>query len=140
MSTHTETTTCETCGYVVDDDGDCLREGETGEQCPSYVHPDRIEQQIAEAAAGANFGEPTAAKRGRNPRWPYVPVIRYTPPEGKSYTTQLRKRAFATRDEAETFAQDHIASARQSLARQLADPRCRVLREHYGLPTEIDQP
>jgi hypothetical protein len=47
--------------------------------------------------------KPTAAKRGRNPRFPYVPII-----QDGSRTSQIRGFAFATRDEALTFAARHI--------------------------------
>jgi len=48
----------------------------------------------------------TAAKRGRNPRFPYVPVVVYHPADNsRGYTVQPR----ATRDEAIAYAEQYIA-------------------------------
>lgn len=80
----------------------------------------------------ADHGKPTAVKRGRNPRWPYVPVI-----DHGTHTEQIVKRAFATRDEAIACAARVIEGRAADLARKLADPRYRALREQYGLPREI---
>lgn len=55
----------------------------------------------AEAAAECDFGKPSARKSGRNPKWPYVPVI--VSPTGR--TTQIRMRAFATRAEAVAYSE-----------------------------------
>ena len=45
---------------------------------------------IAEVVALADFGQPGAVKRGRNPRWPYVPVVAYTVPGLASGSTVVR--------------------------------------------------
>lgn len=92
---------------------------------------------IAAAAAAADFGTPSARKAGRNPRWPYLPMVVTTAINGRPETTIIRKRAFATREEAVAFATRHIDSMRDSLARRLADPRERALREYYGLPRDL---
>jgi hypothetical protein len=83
-------------------------------------------------AAVADFGTPTARKTGRNPRWPYVPVLIVN---GRQQ--QILGYAYATRDGAIASAVDHIVYARADLAVKLADPRYRALREQYGLPREI---
>jgi hypothetical protein len=103
---------------------------------------DSIVTRIQEVAANANFGKPSAAKRGRNPKWPYVPVIDHGEVKigrHQTWTEQLRGLAFATRDEAISCAATHIANRRADLASKLADPRYRALRGQYGLPEEIFQ-
>ncbi len=93
-----------------------------------------------DVAATIELGSPSARKGGRDPRWPYVPVIVYagTPESPKGYTGQVRGLAYATRDEAVDAAERSIVATRASLARKLADPRHRALREQYGLPRELD--
>lgn len=93
----------------------------------------------AEVAAAANFGTPTARKTGRNPKCPYVPVIKVvdtSAPFG-GHTSQVLRRAFATREEAIADAEAYIARQRALLERKLNDPCHRALREHYGLPREL---
>lgn len=85
-----------------------------------------------------DFGTASSAKRGRNPRWPFVPVIRYSydGPNGvKSH--QVRGKAFATAAEAEAHAEKCISAMKRRHAEMLADPRQRAMREWYGLPREI---
>lgn len=97
-------------------------------------------EQITAAVETADLGTPTAAKRGRNPEWPYVPVIDYRAddrPHG-GFTTQIKGKAFRTRDEAVDYAASHIEAERASLARRLADRGSRALREQYGLPREVE--
>ena len=92
---------------------------------------------IAAAAAAADLGIPASRKSGRNPRWPYVPVVVTTDEAGVTRTAIIRKRAFATSAEAVEYATRHIDSLRSSLARRLADPRLRALRELHGLPRNL---
>lgn len=94
-----------------------------------------IDQTVAEA----DFGRPSARKRGQDPRWPYVPVIEHagTASAPKAYQEQIRGFAFATRAEAVASAEAHIAAERLELARKLADPRMRALREQHGLPRDL---
>lgn len=106
--------------------------------------------QIREALATAldrivaerDFGAPTAAKRGRNPSYPYVPVIKLRSDGqqlggfGSARTRQLRGLAYATREEAIQRAQQAIDSYRRQFAIDLCKPGARDLREHYGLPRE----
>lgn len=97
--------------------------------------------RIAAAAAAADYGKATAAKRGRNPKWPYVPIIdhRATPDRSRGYTQQIRGKAFATREEAVAYAQATIDANRAALAKRLADKGQRALREQYGLPRELEE-
>lgn len=74
----------------------------------------------------------SARKGGRDPRWPWVPVIRRG-----DHTAQVKGMAFATRDEAVDYAQLVLDAEAASLARKLADPRYRALREQHGLPREL---
>jgi len=50
-----------------------------------------------------------AIKRGRNPRFPYVPVI--IREDGRTHNTNT-KNAYATREEALAFAEKWIAHAK----------------------------
>lgn len=86
-----------------------------------------------DVANGIDLGQATAVKRGRDPRWPYVPVI-----DHGTYTSQVRGLAFATRAEAIEAAAAHIEANRTNIAVMLAQPRHRALREQYGLPREIE--
>lgn len=79
-----------------------------------------------------------AVKRGRNPRWPYVPVITYLNADGTPHRTeQVRGKAFATGEEATAHARRTINTRIDSLAARLALPNHRALREHYGLPRDL---
>jgi hypothetical protein len=84
-----------------------------------------------EAAAGADLGTASARKTGRNPEWPYVPVI--ITDIGRPSQGQILGRAFKTRAEAIAYAEAHIARARASLESKLAQPRFRALRAQYGI-------
>lgn len=50
----------------------------------------------------------SAAKRGRNPRFPYVPIV--VREDGRTHNTNT-KNAYATRDEAVAYAQKWIDHA-----------------------------
>ncbi len=93
----------------------------------------------AEVAARVDHGRPSALKRGRNPKWPYVPVILFdgTPDSPRGRQEQILGRAFVTRDEAVEYAAAVIENRRNDLARKLAAPAQRALREWYGLPREL---
>ncbi|MGF7123297.1 hypothetical protein AB4Z09_25745 [Rhodococcus sp. TAF43] len=91
---------------------------------------------MATAAAIADLGPPGAVKRGRNARWPYVPILELT----GGRTQQLRGLAYATRGEAVAQAEREIETARASLARRLLVSRHRSLREQFGLPRELPEP
>ena len=93
---------------------------------------------IEAAVAKRNFGEPVAFKRGRRAEWPYVPAIHYgrTGPD-KVHTHQIRRKAFATRDEALACAAAAIEYQKAEFRRRLLMPRMRALREQYGLPIEL---
>lgn len=102
-----------------------------------------FDAKVAEVVAALFLGEPSAAKRGRNPAWPYVPVVDFTR-EGMTgphatRTEQLKGFAFQTREAAVEFARGHIAGRRLSLAASLKMPRMRALRRHHGLPEEIPE-
>ena len=96
-----------------------------------------VDSRIAEATASADFGTPSARKTGRNPKYPYVPVItdlgHHSDGSGQQ---QIKGLAYATREEAVEAATRHIARERQTLAERLAEPRHRALREQHGLPRE----
>ena len=99
-----------------------------------------LELQIACVVAQQDFGAPTAVKRGRNPKWPYVPVIHHasdTRACSTGRTEQIRRRAFVTREEAIECARRVIARRREFFTKQLFTPRLRALRKQYGLPSEI---
>lgn len=92
--------------------------------------------EIERVVASLDLGTPTARKAGRNPSWPYVPIVKVSD-AGLHQTSQIKGLAYATREEAVKVAERHIEALRASLARKLATPSYRALREHYGLPREI---
>lgn len=90
----------------------------------------------AEAAALAvQDYKPSAAKRGRNPKWPHVPVLIVGGGTSKpgGYTQQIKGKAFATHEEAVAYAQLHIDNLRTSLEARLAMPNHRALRAQYDV-------
>lgn len=92
------------------------------------------------ARHAALAGTPGAVKRGRDSRWPYVPIVCLPDrPDGAyaAQTSQIRGRAFATRDEAIADAAAYLERGRAAFAADLLEPRHRALREHWGLPREI---
>lgn len=101
-----------------------------------------LAEQIEQVVADLDLGTASARKGGRRSEWPYVPVIlsNSTAPGGgvgKGQAAQIKGLAYATRDEAVAAAQRHLDAERASLARKMAEPRYRALREQYGLPREI---
>jgi hypothetical protein len=92
-----------------------------------------LAEAIEAAVANRNFGKATAAKRGRDPLWPYVPIVDH----GNGHTEQIRGKAFMTRSEAVEHAAKVIAHRRAAIRQRLFDPRCRALRIQCGLPSEI---
>ena len=92
-----------------------------------------LDDAVAAVVAIADLGIAVARKTGRNPRWPYVPVILDT--DGRQ--RQIRGLAYATRQEAVAAAQRSLNAARDDLATKLRTPRYRALRRHHGLPEEI---
>lgn len=94
-------------------------------------------QQLAKKALEQipieKWGKATAAKRGRNPAWPYVPIIDHTANTIKQRTEQIKGKAFKTRDEAIAYAQQVIDARKSQLEKNLAEPRFRALRKQYGI-------
>jgi hypothetical protein len=89
-------------------------------------------------ARSADTRRASAAKRGRNPRFPFVPIWTYTDEAGGRRTKNpMHRRAYATRDEAVAVAEVLLDREYDLLARRLADPGNRALREHHGLPREL---
>lgn len=78
----------------------------------------------------------SARKTGRNPNWPYVPVYKSPDPYvgGHFHETQIRARAYRTRDEAVQVAGLYIEALRDGMRRSLADPRSRAHRAQWGVP------
>jgi hypothetical protein len=77
-----------------------------------------------------------AVKRGRNPKFPYVPIIDYGEQKigvHSTRTEQIIGKAFCTREEAIAYADRVIVAREEELARKLADPRYRALRQQYGI-------
>lgn len=94
---------------------------------------------VEQAVARATWPTPSARKSGRDPRWPYVPLLVFAPIDGgRGYTTQVRARAYATRDEAVAHATQRIENMKRTLAERLLDRGARSLREQHGLPRELD--
>lgn len=88
---------------------------------------------IDEKVASLDLGVASAVKRGRNPDFPYVPICVY----GHRTQNPIRKRAFATREEAVAAAQNSIDHLRAMYAAHMKEARYRALREYYGLPREM---
>lgn len=99
-------------------------------------------EDIARAidAKSETFGKPGARKSGRNPRWPYVPIITHTNDVGRESTQQIPGLAYETREAATARAEQEIAAYRERIARQLGEKRFRALREQFGLPRETETP
>jgi hypothetical protein len=99
------------------------------------------EALISEAVARARSTDgltASAARRGRNSRFPFVPLTVRTDETGTRRTTNAERRhAFATRDEAVAHAERVIDRTYEVLAERLADPCNRSLREHHGLPRDL---
>ena len=87
-----------------------------------------IGDAVDRVVANLDLGTATAAKRGRNPQFPYVPIIKYSA-GGKQRTRQLRGLAYEDRTEAVARAQASIDATRRKLAEDLCRPRERALRE-----------
>ena len=96
-------------------------------------------EQVAAAVAAADFGTASARKSGRNPRWPYTPVIVWNDGTGhlRQDKRQVLGKAFETREEAIAFAERQIAYMRERLAANLVKPGHRSEREYHGLPREL---
>lgn len=93
------------------------------------------QEAIATAIASKSWGIATSVKRGRNPAFPYVPVIDHSD-EGihRTRTEQILGKAFVTRSEAVEYAASVIEARKALLAKSLAEPRMRALRKAHGLP------
>lgn len=95
-----------------------------------------LADKVAEIVAALDLGKASARKGGRNPRWPYVPIIVH-PDRPLSPTSQIKGLAFATRGEAVDAAQAHLDRLRAKTAEDLLKPNMRALREHHGLPRDL---
>lgn len=102
-------------------------------QTHTLEHAARTVEEAVVACYGHYRAE--AAKRGRNPAWPYVPVIRWSD-SGYGQTQQIQGKAFATRDEAVAYAGRYIDALKSKMAANLAEPRCRALRRQWGVDEE----
>lgn len=97
-------------------------------------------QQVEAVVAAFPFGKASAAKRGRNPRFPYVPIIDFGEQETGQYRTrteQIRRKAFEDRDKAVAHAQRVIDWRQADMRRKLCEPRYRAFRRQHGLPEEL---
>lgn len=99
--------------------------------------PDDFYKLVDEAVAKAVLVTPTAAKRGKSPRWPYVPVIKLNHSIGRAKTQQIKGRAFGTRDAAIDCAARHVERLKERYRQDFLTPRYRALRVQYGLPAEL---
>src|SRR5690348_15219242 len=99
-----------------------------------------LDAAIQRAIDRDHFGKPTARKGGRNPKWPYVPVVRRTTggKGGGGYDQQLKGKASAPRPEAVDCARHKIELSYRALRSQLLKVGNRPLREQHGLPRELD--
>lgn len=96
-----------------------------------------LQSKIDEIAANFPIGKAGAVKRGRNPHWPYIAVLKdYLGTEGSTHNP-FGRVAFATREEALARVDQHIAKWRAIFRDHLMNPRFRGLRSQHGLPVEI---
>lgn len=85
----------------------------------------------------------SAAKRGRNPQYPYVPLVKTTDNSwrgafGGKTSNPCKGFAYATRDEAVAKAQECLDVRRAAERDLFLDPRRgRAMRRYYGLPENI---
>jgi hypothetical protein len=96
-----------------------------------------MSRSIEEAVEAAYSGERgSARKTGRNPKWPYVPVIECGVADVTGYRKwrQVMGIACATREEAVARAERRLEAERSGLADRLANPRNRSLRRFYDVP------
>lgn len=98
-----------------------------------------LADQIAAVVAAEDLGVPSAARRGRNPDYPYVPIVDHGEPAygASTCTEQIMGKAFAQRDDAVAHAAKVIEYRRASLATRLVSPSHRALREAHGLPRDL---
>ena len=92
--------------------------------------------QIEQIVAREKFGAASAAKRGRNPSFPYVPVIDHgfqARGVHRTRTEQIIGLAYATREEAVAYAAKVIDARRETLRQKLSLPNYRALRAKYGI-------
>lgn len=97
---------------------------------------------IRETVEALDLGRPSARKSGRDPRWPYVPVLLHDDSHGRPGHTrqeQLLGVAYETRGEAVAYAEGHLVGLRRDLERKLAMPTGRALREQHGLPRDLSE-
>jgi hypothetical protein len=97
-------------------------------------------EAIATIIKARSWGTPTAVKRGRNPAFPFVPVVDHGEQwQGvhRTRTEQILGKAFATRPEAVEYATRIIEARKVLLAKTLMEPRMRALRKAHGLPEEV---
>lgn len=96
---------------------------------------------VTEVVAGTDFGKASARKSGRDPRWPFVPIIdwseRLEREGGFQRTEQVLGLAYETRAEAVAAAQAMIDKRRAAMDADLRDPRKWALREWHGLPRDL---
>jgi hypothetical protein len=98
-----------------------------------------LAEQIEKVITSRNWGKPSARKGGRNPKWPWVPIINYGEDwRSRTRTYQPRGVAFETREQAVEYASKAIAGQMELYRRMLHCPRQRAMREQYGLPREIE--
>lgn len=101
----------------------------------------RVTDEQVEAVVDRLYGHyrAEAVKRGRNPAFPYVPVYRFAD-RGFGQTTQIRGRAYETREQAIRMAERQIERFKQHARDTLRHPsQGRALRQQHGLPRELSQ-
>ena len=105
------------------------------------ARPELFEMFRAVVAKRFEQFKASAAKRGHNDEFPYVPVVILTPADGgrgytKNWTPGL---AYKTREEAVERAQRSIMTEIAVNAHKMTLPRFRSLREEYGFARELNE-
>lgn len=79
-----------------------------------------------------------AVKRGRDARWPFVPLLkRAEPATGATVTQQVLGLAYATRGEAVEAASLHLVALRRSSLERWGERPYRADRVACGLPRDV---
>jgi hypothetical protein len=83
-----------------------------------------LADRIDAALADVDLGTPAAYKRGRDARWPYVPVVLVTNDVGRTVQQQVMGLAYATLPEAYDAAREASAAALRHAKADPADDVC----------------
>lgn len=102
----------------------------------AHARPELFDMFLAAVVERDTFTA-SAAKRGRNAKFPYVPVLKLNLGSIAKTQNPARGLAFATREEAIACAQKCIDDSNVRMALQMTIQRHRASREDYGFAREL---